>query len=143
MFTIKLKYMGIMLFGKCEPPIGLSRRVLRLIALTCLMGTVASVSTETISAETHVAQRFDLRIENGRIAGNLKTIRVRRDDEVAITWSADRRTMLHLHGYNIEIVVDFGKPQLMSFRARATGRFPIETHDGNHTVIIYLEVHPR
>jgi len=122
---------------------GPSRRALRLIALTCLMGTSASVWTETIRAQAQVAQRFDLRIESGRIAGNLKTIRVRRNDEVEITWSADRRTMLHLHGYDIEIVVDSGKPQLMSFTARATGRFPIETHGGRHNVIIYLEVHPR
>ena len=88
-------------------------------------------------------QRFDLRIENGRLAGDLKTIRVQRDDAVEINWSADRRTVLHLHGYDIETIVDAGKPQTMSFTARATGRFPIETHGGRHTVLIHLEVHPR
>jgi hypothetical protein len=88
-------------------------------------------------------QRFDLRIENGRLAGNLKAIRVRRDDVVEITWSADRRTVLHLHGYDIETTVDVGNSQTMSFTARATGRFPIEMHGARHTVVLYLEVHPR
>ena len=49
----------------------------------------------------------------------------------------------HLHGYDIEITVEEGKPQTMAFRARATGRFPIEMHGGRHTVLVYLEVHPR
>ncbi len=31
----------------------------------------------------------------------------------------------------------------MAFRARATGRFPIEAHGARHTVLLYLEVHPR
>lgn len=88
-------------------------------------------------------RRFDLRIENGRIADHVKTVRVRRDEAVELSWSADRRTMLHLHGYNIELTVDPGKLQVMAFRARATGRFPIETHGASHAVLLYLEVHPR
>jgi len=88
-------------------------------------------------------QRFDPRIENGQLAGNLKTIQVRRNDTVEINWSSDRRTVLHLHGYDIETTVDAGSPKIMSFRARATGRFPIETHTGHHAVLLYLEVHPR
>jgi hypothetical protein len=31
----------------------------------------------------------------------------------------------------------------MAFRARASGRFPIESHGDRHTVLVYLEVHPR
>src|SRR2546423_1402577 len=85
-------------------------------------------------------QRFDLRIENGRLADDLKVIRVRRGDMVELNWSADRRTALHLHGYDIEITVDAGRPQTMSFTARATGRFPIEKHSdaGRHAVLLYL-----
>ena len=71
-------------------------------------------------------------------------MRVQRYDAVEINWSANRRTMLHLHGYDIEITVEPDKPETMSFIARATGRFPIETHaPGDTGVLIYLEVHPR
>jgi len=113
---------------------------MRVIAIMC--GTVAVLSgPRTAAAQS--AQRFELRIEQGRLAGNVKTIRVRRNDAVEITWSADRLTVLHLHGYDIETTVEAGQPQTMSFLARATGRFPIETHDGQDTVVLYLEVHPR
>ena len=88
-------------------------------------------------------RRFELRIENGRLADPVKTVRVRRDEAVELIWSADRRSVLHLHGYDIEVTVDAGKPQTMAFRARATGRFPIEMHGGRHTVIVYFEVLPR
>jgi len=95
-------------------------------------------------------RRFELRIENGRLTDTRKVITVRRGDMVELTWHADRRTVLHLHGYDIEITVAADKPEVMRFGARATGRFPIETHAsrgarqaGRHAVLIYLEVHPR
>ena len=110
------------------------------------------VAIVTIIASTNIClaqntgdepRRFELRIENARVADYTGTIQVRRDDAVELTWSADRRSVVHLHGYDIEVTVDAGKPQTMAFRARATGRFPIEMHGDRHTVLIYLEVHPR
>ena len=121
-----------------------SKRIFGLITVTCLASAaLPGPWTAVGQGEGQSLQRFDLRIENGRLAGNLKAIRVRRNDIVEINWSADRRTVLHLHGYDIETTVDAGRSQTMSFTARATGRFPIETHGGRHTVVLYLEVHPR
>jgi hypothetical protein len=111
---------------------------------------IVAIATIIASGNTCLAQntgdeprRFELRIENGRLSDNAGTVSVRRDDAVELTWSADRRSIVHLHGYDIEVTVDAGKPQTMAFRARATGRFPIEMHGDRHTVLIYLEVHPR
>jgi hypothetical protein len=95
------------------------------------------------AARAEEPKRFDLRIENDRLNGDLKVIRVRRGDAVEINWSANRRTVLHLHGYDIETTVEAGEPQAMAFTAHATGRFPIEIHGRSHRVVIYLEVHPR
>jgi hypothetical protein len=95
------------------------------------------------AAQVEEPKRFDFRIENDRLSGDLKVIRVRRGDVVEINWSANRRTVLHLHGYDIETTVEPDKPRIMSFTARATGRFPIEMHGRHHSVLIYLEVHPR
>ena|SRR5215471_18621267 len=117
-------------------------QVLRLITVACL-SVLALAWQQTTAAQEQSPQRFDLRMENGRLAGDLKTIRVRRNDAVEISWSADRRTVLHLHGYDIETTIEPGKPQIMSFTAKATGRFPIESHGGRHAVVLYLEVHPR
>jgi len=95
------------------------------------------------AAQVEEPKRFDLRVENDRLSSDLKVIRVRRGDAVEINWSANRRTVLHLHGYDIETTVEPDNPRIMSFTARATGRFPIETPAQHHSVLIYLEVHPQ
>jgi Multicopper oxidase len=110
------------------------------IATASIIGSIGTCLAQTAAAEP---RRFDLRIENGRIAGDVKTVQVQRDDAVELRWTADGRTDVHLHGYNIEVIVNPGQTQVMAFRARATGRFSIEAHGARHTVLLYLEVHPR
>ena len=110
------------------------------IATAISIGSIGNCPAQTAAVEP---RRFDLRIENGRIAGNVKTVEVRQDDAVELKWSADHRTIVHLHGYDIEVTVNPGQAQVMAFRARASGRFPIESHGDRHTVLVYLEVHPR
>ena len=115
------------------------------VSIAVIATAISIVGTGNCLAQTAAAEphRFDLRIENGRVAGNVKTVQVQRDEAVELYWSADRRTDVHLHGYNIEVTVNPGQTQVMAFRARATGRFSIEAHGARHTVLLYLEVHPR
>jgi hypothetical protein len=122
-----------------------SNRVVRLglAAMVAIAAFVALAKTCAAQSAAEAPRRFELRIENGRLADSAKTVQVRRDETVELTWSADRRSVLHLHGYDIEVTVDVGKPQTMAFRARATGRYPIELHGGRHAVLGYLEVLPR
>jgi hypothetical protein len=101
---------------------------------------LCSLVTRDANAE---ARRFELRIENGRLSESPAVIQVRREDSVELVWSADRETVLHLHGYDLEVTVDPKETKTMRFVARATGRFPIELHDRRHRVLMYLEVHPR
>ena len=117
----------------------------------CVIAVAVVACTGSAQAQSagEDIKRFDLHIENGRLADNRKTIQIRRGDTLEINWSADRPTVVHLHGYDIEVTADAVRPQTMSFKARATGRFAIETHGstdaegGRHRVVIYLEVHPR
>lgn len=110
------------------------------IATAISIGINSDCVAQTVAAE---ARHFDLRIENGRVADNVRTVQVRQGEAVELRWSADRRTLVHLHGYDVEITVSPGQAQVMAFRARASGRFPIESHGDHHTVLVYLEVHPR
>jgi hypothetical protein len=114
------------------------------IITVAVVALAASAGLARAQADDEV-KRFDLRIENGRLADNRKVIDVDRGDAVEINWSADRPTVVHLHGYDLQITAGPSQPQAMSFTARATGRFPIEVHgsQGRHTVVIYLEVHPQ
>ena len=116
-----------------------------LVTMAVISSATLIVSSGAGLAQSAVAQarRFELRIENGRIAANVKGIQVQRDEFVQIIWSADRRTTVHLHGYDLEITIDPGDAPIMAFQARATGRFPIEAHGGRHAVLLYLEVLPR
>jgi hypothetical protein len=123
----------------------------RFAAITCMVITTIVASAKPVGAQRagEETKRFELRIENSRLRDGNKTIRVEGGDAVEITWYADRPAVVHLHGYDIEITVDAERPRIMSFKAHATGRFAIELHGGpgtggpRHTVLTYLEVHPR
>jgi hypothetical protein len=94
---------------------------------------------------------FDLKIEKGRVAKNMRTIRVRQGDAVTLRWSSDRSIVLHLHGYDIEKTVVPGAVTEMAFVARATGRFSVEEHKtdakGGHShgeaALVRIDVLPR
>jgi hypothetical protein len=94
---------------------------------------------------------FDLKIEKGRVAERMRSIRVKQGDAVRLRWTSDRPIALHLHGYDIETKVTPGTVAEMAFTARAAGRFPVEEHTpnarGGHShgeaPLVRLEVRPR
>ena len=94
---------------------------------------------------------FDLRIEKGRVAKNMRLIRVKQGDAVTLRWTTDRPIVLHLHGYDIEKKVEPGAATEMAFVARATGRFSVEEHKldakGGHShgeaALVRIEVLPK
>ena len=113
------------------------------IAAAVLAAMCLATSTRLIAQSTGTeARRFELRIENGQVADDLKTIRIQRCDSVELVWSTDRHSVVHLHGYDVEVTVDPGETRTMKFLARATGRFPIEVHGRRQSVVLYLEVLP-
>src|SRR5262245_56616396 len=91
------------------------------------MLAVIAVSVGTFGARAEELT-FVLRIANGRVPADVRLIRVKQGDVVTLPWSADRRTALHLHGYDIEKTIEPGAVTELTFTARATGRFPIAPH---------------
>lgn len=119
-------------------------------AVAAIFTIIALTPALLDQAQADDIRRFDLRIENGRVTDGGKVIAVKRGDRVEINWRADRPTVLHLHGYDIEAAPGPDKPATMAFNARATGRFPVEIHPSraeakasHHVPLIHLEVHPR
>ena len=93
-------------------------------------------------------QTFELRIDHGRVPESMRLIRVLQGDVVTLRWTVDRPVTLHLHGYDIEKHVDPDTVGVISFTARASGRFPIHVHatgDGaaGEEPLVYVEVYPR
>ena len=134
--------------GQCAyAPISLSLATLLLTIVLLLLRTVWSRVNHGADAEV----AFDLKIEKGKVAQNMRLIRVKQGDAVKLRWTTDRPIMLHLHGYDIETKVEPGAVAEMAFEARATGRFPVEEHKpnakGGHShgeaPLVRIEVRPR
>lgn len=91
---------------------------------------------------------IEARIENRKVVAPMEAIRITEGDVIELRWTSDEAVELHLHGYDIEIEVKPGESASMVVDARATGRFPIESHgwgNGGHgeETLTYLEVLPR
>ncbi len=91
---------------------------------------------------------FELRIEERRVPPAQRVLRATEGEHVELRWSADEPLALHLHGYDIETRVEPGKPAVMAFVARLTGRFPVEIHaEGaskhRQSALLHVEIHPR
>lgn len=118
-----------------------------------LAGGCVVLSCSAVQAQGKVDRTIELAISGRRVAipqGSPRgagVVRIRRGETVEIVWISDEATTVHLHGYNIETKVEPGASASMRFHARATGRFPIETHGigadrKRHITLVYIEVHP-
>ena len=122
-----------------------------MLLLTITLLFCAKFGHATIATAQTPEVVFDLTIEKGRVAQNMRLIRVKQGDAVRLRWTTDRPVVLHLHGYDIEKKVEPGVVAEMAFVARATGRFPVEEHTptvkGGHshgeTALVRVEVRPR
>src|SRR5229473_605205 len=108
----------------------LARSVLALLLIAVGAGVPAMAAQLT----------FDLKVEHGRVAENMRLIRVKQGDIVTLRWTSDQPLVLHLHGPAIE----------MTFTAYATGRFSIHVHAQGAggraheaTPLVNVEVYPR
>jgi hypothetical protein len=124
---------------------------------TALMLARAVVAVLLVAAtSTYLAMAaeliFDLRIEHGHVPESMRLIRVKEGDVVRLRWTTDQAVMLHLHGYDIERRIVSGAVTELTFKASATGRFPIyvheqgeraESHAGHEAPLIDVEVYPR
>ena len=96
---------------------------------------------------------FDVAVAKGRVAPALRILKVPHQADVMIAWSVDQPMTIHLEGYDISVLANPGEPQVMRFKAFATGRFPVHAHAGDrgegkkhahgHGALLRLEVHPR
>jgi hypothetical protein len=130
---------------------GGARGIVRALICAALFAGLVALLTASNAHAQPAEVTFDLKIEKGRVAQNMRLIRVKQGDAVRLRWSADHPIALHLHGYDIEVKVEPGKTADMAFTARATGRFPIEEHKpdarGGHShgeaPLARIEVYPR
>jgi len=91
---------------------------------------------------------IELVIQDRQVQLESNVIRVTQGQTVNLVWKSDEAGKLHLHGYDIEFEVSPDEPTVITFRARATGRFPVTSHGfggkkrHGHDAMIYIEVYP-
>ncbi len=111
------------------------------LVVAILAWSIGSVSTWAGSASKH---SFAFNIENGRITGPKRTVRVKEGDFVELLWRADSNVELHLHGYDLHLHLKPGELRTISFQAHTAGRYPLSTHGSSgHGALIYLEIYPQ
>jgi FtsP/CotA-like multicopper oxidase with cupredoxin domain len=116
-------------------------RVLLRFELAALLLAASHLASR---AEAVEVRRFEFGVTDGKLTAGERTVRVTRGETVELAWRSNAPAVIHLHGYDLEAAPTPGAPQLMRFVARATGRFPVESHgsSGGHTTLIYVEVYP-
>jgi len=98
--------------------------------------------------ERNDSRRFELLINERKLQVESTTIRVTQGQTVELVWNSDEAGELHLHGYDINFRVSPETPAMVTFKAHASGRFPVTSHsfDGDHghghEALMYLEVYP-
>ncbi len=116
------------------------------------------IPSKTPSSSNQEGHVFNIEIKNRKVSGNSNVIRVKQGDRVTFKWTTDEVFMLHLHGYDIEKELKPGEVTTFSFKAHATGRFPITSHgfgppasgeqkpthpdQEEEIILLYLEVLP-
>jgi len=113
------------------------------IILSTLLVTMLFIFSTTISKAGEV-RSFNLEIKSGKVEKKLRTLKVHQGDKIELNWTVDKETELHLHGYDIKLIVSPGQLKKMIFDAQIAGRFPIGIHgSGSHGKVTYLEIYPR
>ena len=115
------------------------------VVLLCLLVLWTTLVAAPANADT---RRFELVIREREVAGGQRTLRVNQGDLVELTFTSDEAGEMHLHGYDIAFEVGPAEPTVITFEARATGRFPVTSHGfagatgHGHAALLYIEVHP-
>jgi|TARA_B100002003_G_scaffold197519_1_gene188021 FtsP/CotA-like multicopper oxidase with cupredoxin domain len=124
----------------------LSRRRWLVLVAGCSFASFAQIPTAL--AQNRSRRIVEVRIVNRQVVAPAAAIKMTEGDLVELRWSSDETVELHLHGYDLKLIVLPGEPGVMAFRAFASGRFPITSHGWgggghSHDALTYLEVHPR
>ena len=96
----------------------------RLAAILLFLCIALLASRAAIAQE----KTFAMTITDGALAAPQRLMRVTKDDMVRLRVTSNAAGELHLHAYRVELKLAPGRPVETSFKAYASGRFPLEWH---------------
>jgi hypothetical protein len=102
------------------------------------------------SAPAQAGRVVEIRVAARKPEGGVRTIRARKGETVVLEVRSDEKLEVHVHGYELSVVVLPGAVARLPVAARWVGRFPVTAHlaaegSGRHVepTLLYLEVHPE
>lgn len=107
-----------------------------------LLGSVAAFACAPHAAAADEPKRVSLVVEGGQLASGPNLVKLERNDAVELTIVSDRADELHVHGYNLHVHLQPGKPATLKFTAKRTGRFSFELHKSGLELGVF-EIYPR
>jgi len=135
------------------------RAAAAIAALLSTLGTIPPWTPDLIVAPAQAQniepKRFPIVIRHREVEPAMRVIRALQGDTVEITITSDEAAELHLHGYDILIPLEAGKPAVINLVAKIAGRFSLEAHRfgapgtaadarrQKEVTLLYLEVYPR
>ena len=83
-----------------------------------------------------------LTLRGGKLAEGPAATRIEQGTKVTLRVTSDLADAMHLHGYDLHLPLEAGKPAELTFVAATTGRFEYELHE-HHALLGAIEVYPR
>ena len=98
-----------------------------------LIFALAAALTVTAGCEDREPRdvSFALSLEGGELVSHESPLTVNHRDTVTLEWTSDVPLLVHLHGYDIELALQPGVTEPMTFIADATGRYTITVHSSD------------
>lgn len=86
--------------------------------------------------------KVELAAKGGKRVGEIKVVKLKRDDAVTVEIVSDRADEVHVHGYDLKLKLEPNKAATLQFAAKRTGRFAIELHKSGAELGV-LEIYPK
>jgi hypothetical protein len=106
-------------------------------------------------AQGNEPKRLLIAIKQRKVEPDLRVIRALQGDTLEIAITTDEPAELHLHGYDVSLSVEPGRPAAIHLVAKIAGRFSLEAHRfgapgasadprrQKEVTLLYLEIYPR
>ena len=103
---------------------------------------ITALACGQMSAAADEPKRITLVVQGGKLTTAPQRVKFERNDVVELTITSDRAEELHVHGYNLHLGLQPGKPATLKFTAKRTGRFSFELHPSGVELGVF-EIYPR
>ena len=108
---------------------------------TAATAPTSAATTTAPTATVETTRIIHVSVRGGRVAGGVKTVRLKQNERVLLDVAADVSDEVHVHGYDLMRDVAPGAPARIRLRATIAGRFEVELED-RKLRILELEVRP-